>query len=238
MPRPTTLLVCCTALVSLTTAAYSADLGVPPLPPYPAPVPVPVDTFNSSWYVRADAAYRANHLGTVTSAIAPDPTAASIANSAGFGVGIGIKRNWFRSDVTVDFGLPAKYYVDTSVLPITYTARIESWTTLVNFYADLGSWLGLTPYIGAGVGGSYLRTTEFQTATAVPPISSGPGGSYNFSWALMTGVSYNLGHVAIDLGYRHLNLGPAVTSIDASGNQLNVKNLAVDEFRVGLRLPL
>jgi opacity protein-like surface antigen len=149
-----------------------------------------------------------------------------------------VKQNWFRSDLTFDFGTPAKYWVDTAVLPTTYTARIETATALVNIYADLGTWYGLTPYVGGGVGGSYLRTTEFHTATVIPPLSSEIGGSYNFSWALMAGASYGFGRVAVDVGYRRLNLGPAVTGVDALGNQLSVKNLAVDELRVGMRLAL
>jgi hypothetical protein len=54
---------CCVAF-SLSSVAHSADLGMP-MPPLPEIIKAPID-IAGGWYVRADASYRANHLGSVT----------------------------------------------------------------------------------------------------------------------------------------------------------------------------
>jgi opacity protein-like surface antigen len=55
---------------------------------------------------------------------------------------------------TVGYGVdPAE-----TCLPRT-TANLSRITGLFNAYVDLGNWLGITPYVGAGVGASYVRTS-------------------------------------------------------------------------------
>jgi opacity protein-like surface antigen len=235
MRRASVAIVCCTVLGP---SALAADLGLP-LPPLPDVIEAPkFDEVASGWYLRGDLAYRVNHVGSIGASATPDPNAHRVSPSAGVGLGLGFKSGWFRTDATLDFGLPAKVWADTAALPVEHTVRIESLTGLINGYVDLGTWSGLTPYVGAGLGASYLRTTEFATVTNTPAVSSAVGGRWNFSWAVMAGVSYGIGRLAVDLGYRRLHLGTAVTATDMVGNQLTLHNVAADEFRLGLRLAL
>ena len=41
----------------------------------------------------------------------------------------------------------------------------DTLTVLVNGYVDFGTWYGFTPYLGAGVGISYLRTGDYTVAS-------------------------------------------------------------------------
>ena len=38
-----------------------------------------------------------------------------------------------------------------------YRGNIASYVTMFNGYADLGTWYGVTPYVGAGVGFAYNK---------------------------------------------------------------------------------
>ncbi len=64
---------------------------------------------------------------------------------------------WLRVDATVDQSLGARYraYSSGSASPPATNVEagdIDVLTGLVTAYADLGTWWGLTPYLGAGVG--------------------------------------------------------------------------------------
>ena len=44
-----------------------------------------------------------------------------------------------------------------------YSGEKTEWTGLVNGYIDLGTWRGVTPFIGAGIGASYNTISGFRT---------------------------------------------------------------------------
>lgn len=55
-------------------------------------------------------------------------------------------------------------------------AKTESWNGLVNAYADLGTYAGFTPYVGAGLGLLYTRTKVSTNATCEASSSSTVSG--------------------------------------------------------------
>ncbi len=58
---------------------------------------------------------------------------------------------------------------------------------------------------------------------------------YQFAWALMAGVSYAITpELALDLGYRYINLGTINGIQDATGNSYT-KVIDAHEARIGLR---
>ena len=118
------------------------------------------------------------------------------------------------------------------------TAKVGALTTLFNGYLDLGTWYGLTPYIGAGAGASQIKTTDY-ISSAAPPFTPGLSNTqWKFAWALMAGTAYSFTpSFAMDLGYRYLNLGDVSTQSDALG-AMTLKNLAAHEVRVGARWSL
>jgi opacity protein-like surface antigen len=223
------------------TAARAADVSGPAVSmPLPTPTvqTAPVED-SSGWYLRGDAGYRFNRLGGVSN-LAPVPTFNDkLDNSWMFGLGAGYKAQWFRADLTFDYGTQAKYAGSTAAQASDFTARINGFTTLVNFYADLGTWSCFTPYLGLGGGGAYLRTSDFSRASlpSITPVAD--SSKWNFAWAWMAGVSYQVSqNYLIDFGYRHVNFGTAATGIDSFGNQLTFRNLSADEIRAGMRWSL
>ncbi len=227
-----------TSLLAFGTTAKAADLSRP-MPPLEQRTPSLIDDTPSGWYVRGDIGYRLNRVGSVAN-LAPVPAFDNkMSASAVLGMGVGYKLQWFRTDLTVDYGTKAKYSGSTAALAPDFTARVDSVTALGNFYGDLGTWYGLTPYLGLGAGGAYLRTGDFSQASR-PPVGAAPTSNrWNFAWAWMAGVSYTVSpSFMVDFGYRRTSFGSAVTAVDFYGNQLTLKNLSADEFRVGLRLPL
>jgi opacity protein-like surface antigen len=227
------------------SSANAADLPrrQAPLPSMPPPpllqsAPSLVDEFASGWYLRGDIGYRLNRVDDVTNAGVDSIIDDSLGKSWLIGAGVGYKLSWFRADLTADYGTKAKYSGDSVFATDDFKAKIDSVTGLVNVYGDLGTWYGLTPYIGAGVGFAHLQTSGFsETSLGGPDADS--TGKWNFAWAYMAGISYRVtGNYHIDLGYRHINMGDVTTGTDAFGNQLSLKKLSADEVRLGFRYVL
>jgi opacity protein-like surface antigen len=222
------------------TVAHAADVGrLPPPPPMPSSPPLLVDEFGSGWYLRGDIGYRWNKADEVTN-LGPPPGIADydLDNSWLLGAGIGYKWEWFRTDVTVDYGTKSKFTGDSGIQPSDFTGKIDSVTGLVNVYGDLGTWFGLTPYLGVGAGFAHLKAANFRVASVGGPDADSTG-SWNFAWAYMAGVSYKIfGNGHIDLGYRHVDMGDVTTGVDAFDNQLAFKKVSSDEIRIGFRYVL
>jgi opacity protein-like surface antigen len=231
---------CCGALALAATApltAHAADM------PADWPVENPKPQFSellSGWYLRGDVGYRFNNVDAVQS-FTP-ATSQRYPDSLGLTAGAGLKYQWFRADVTVDFGAPVRMRADTALGPSQYSTRVDAVSVLANAYIDLGTWAGFTPYVGAGVGASYLRSKDYSDASLPPsPLGSLVTHTTNFSWAWMVGVSYQIAPTwVVDVGYRHLDLGDiaSTTGSGVVGDSTLWKNLSTDEVRVGVRMLL
>jgi opacity protein-like surface antigen len=192
---------------------------------------------SSGWYLRGDLAYRFQHIGESSSldtTSVPSPSGAKLDNAFILGLGGGIKQGWLRLDLTGDYGWRSKYNADAAGGG-TIAGKVESYTVLGNAYADLGTWYGFTPYIGAGLGAANLNLSGYEYPAAVAPMASTavPVQRWNFAWAAMAGVSYNVGHnLLVDIGYRHIDMGDIS---GGSSSNLSVKKFTGDEIRVGLR---
>ena len=224
------------------STANAADVARMPPPPPPllqsAP-PLLVDEFSSGWYLRGDIGYRFNNSAEdITNAGALSVGGDDFDKSWVLGAGVGYKLDWFRSDFTVDYGTRSTFTADSAVRSQDFTARIDSVTGLINIYGDLGTWFGLTPYVGVGAGFAHLRAADFNVVSA-PGGASDAGDSWNFAWAYMAGVSYRvMGNYHLDLGYRHVNMGDVQTGNDRFGNRLSFQKVSSDEVRLGFRYTL
>jgi len=224
--------------LALCSAAHAADMPRM-LPPMVEAPPLLVDEFSSGWYLRGDIGYRWNKVDDVVSVGAtPSVLNDNLGKSWVFGGGVGYKWEWFRTDLTADYGTKAKFTADSPLQSNDFRAKIASTTILANVYGDLGTWWGLTPYIGAGIGAAFLQASNFNVASSGTD-EAGLNDKWNFAWAYMAGVSYKVtGNFLMDFGYRHVNMGDVTTGIDVFGNQLNFKKVSADEFRVGFRYTL
>ncbi len=195
------------AAVTLSISSGAANAADAPPPVLQAP-PVPWVELGSNWYLRGDFNYR---MFDVAGTDGPE-------DAGGLGLGVGYNfSSWLRGDLTLDYQFGSRF----SVLDNPSVAGAKLWTSalMANAYADLGTWFGVTPYVGAGVGPSYNYL--------------GGEGRWNFSWALMAGAAYQLSpNLSADFGYRYADLGSAV-ALDGS-----LVDVTAHEFRVGLRYKL
>jgi len=234
------------------------------------PTPQTKIEFGTGWYIRGDLAYANESMPEISS----DLTAGSTSRLSSFsaGLGFGYKFNsWLRADLIGDYrqpnqasgvGTPITCVTQVTTDPTTLVpfvsardtctpyqqASIRQWDLLQNVYFDLGTWYGLTPYVGAGAGLSFTQTktaTNWYMSNGLPYQVSTDGFyfnlnstssnlTYQFAWALMAGVAYQLTDNAfLDVGYRYVNLG-TYNMISSTG--LSVKKTDdVQEFRVGIR---
>ncbi|WP_028481116.1 outer membrane protein [Pseudovibrio exalbescens] len=226
------------------SAVWAADLPEPVI----EHVPVVPEASNSGWYLRGDIGYKVYtqpdagfaHVGFYDEDM--DPTGV-------VGVGAGYRFNdYLRTDVTLDYEWDSDFYanaacisscVGSSAASDEY-ATLDVWTVLWNVYADLGQYNGFSPYVGAGIGASYVNVDSVKAINDGGARVAYPGGSnWNFSWALMAGVGYSISpHWHIDAGYRYLNIGDAKTKkfTDAGAtDSIEYRDLSAHEFRVGMR---
>jgi opacity protein-like surface antigen len=265
------------ALLALTRVVAAADL----LPPPPALEPLPPAPMEfNGWYLRGDVGMGFNATAP-SLAVSPDPligvTDAAATNtfynptisaSGFFDIGVGYQFNtWFRGDITEEFRgggsfqtlevlneptAPASQYADF------YRANLSSYITMINGYADLGTWYGVTPYVGAGGGFAYNRLSG-MTDTGFAAVDGGlpspvggylsDAGKWNFAWALMAGLSFDVTqNLKLDIGYRYLDYGKFTSGVShclspgspsgfscQSYTVYSKNELASNDVRIGLR---
>jgi len=220
--------------IAFTVAAQGADMPGNWTPPAPRYVPL-----LSGWYLRGDIGYRWNSLSSVDSTV--PTTSRKIGDSVGASIGAGYRYQWFRADVTLDHGFTSQFRGTTAPLLTSqpqYSARVDSSSALLNFYADFGTWYGFTPYVGAGAGVTYLRGISYVDSSLVVPGPSNMAKDFNFSWAWMAGVAIQVQpQWLVDVGFRHLELGDlsmtANTPLPTPATTLH--SLSANELRIGLR---
>jgi opacity protein-like surface antigen len=214
------------------------------------------------WYLRVDAT-ASDYARPRDATPAPSDgsplvplTRLSLDTAPGYGGGVGYRiTDWLRVDATIDQRTPSRYsaYSSGSGFVTGYNieaGQLDILTGLVNVYADLGTWWGVTPYIGGGIGfadtrfdKAYTQTTcilEFcdnNPGTGLRDAVRRPSRSVtSLAWALTGGVAYEIGGgLSLDTSYRYVDLGRAKTGLDTFGFDSRLKDLASHEVRVGLR---
>jgi opacity protein-like surface antigen len=229
-------------------AAHAADMGPPPYLP-PAAVPE-----QSPWYLHGDIGlglessnlqFLQNPLNTTNFAF----DHSSLANTPFISGGLGYEvNNWLRFDTTAEYrfktGINAsgRYTSGGTTFSETYQGYLTSLVFLENAYVDLGTWAYLTPFVGAGVGGSYNSVTDFNESGPTSGSINGTGptaNKWNLAWATYAGVAYNVTNkFTVELTYRYLSLGSVTDTIDCAGcnpNSYKWNNLTSQDFMIGFR---
>lgn len=215
---------------SLAAPAFAADLYEPPVETPPAIEYREVST--GGWYIRGDVDYSklkfrgadytvvsttTDCCGEVIGARLVDGNKldGKLRNSFSFGGGIGYKINhYLRTDFTVDYQSKSKFRGRTEgcdgFCTSTDLTDMTALSLLANAYVDLGTWHGLTPYIGGGLGGAHvkwntLRNTACYSDGACDATLSHEGhDDWRFAYSAAAGVSYAFTHnLALDVGYRY-----------------------------------
>jgi len=201
------------AIVTLALSpAVSADYSPPAAPP--APEVHLQEPAVGGWYLRGDIGHRWSSLRS-TEYITYGPGTSSFDTTVlkggwGAGAGVGYQINdYLRTDLTIDYWGKSKFSGTTSGtcngLPCSSTdeSAYRAWLLLANAYVDLGTYRGVTPYVGAGIGGAHLQWDDLRnTINGVTWVHEG-SKNWRFAWALMAGASYCLNDaVELDFGYR------------------------------------
>ncbi len=280
MRLPLHVLLSWTALAPLAAlvplAANAADYD-PPMVVEQADEFVPVE-IGSGWYLRGDVSYVfSKDIGGVdyTAFDGTDTysgasfTSAAIDTDFAWGGGFGYRfTDYFRADATVDGfradfdgatasadPCPVSLEPDTSCRS-TNTSSMSAVSVMANGYVDLGTYVGFTPYVGAGAGMSYVRWHGLDdttycvdgdadcTPTISPIATTGHGGTdgWRFTYALMAGVAYDISkNFKVDVGYKYRSIdggdmfgwdSPQTLGDGSHGN------IDTHELKVGLRYEL
>ena len=90
---------------------------------------------------------------------------------------------------------------------------------LLNGYLDIGTWHGITPFVGAGVGAADVKISDF-TDVGVTNRQRGlrrHHDEWNFAWAFYAGLAFEVTDAfTVELGYRFLDLATASLAISSA----------------------
>ncbi|MFC5385622.1 outer membrane protein [Aquamicrobium segne] len=223
-------------------AALAADYD-PPVFIEEAPEYVPVE-IGSGWYLRGDVAYLPEksykHIDIDVAGFGFSRREKPSFASLGFGYHF---NDNLRGDINLGWlpGSKAEVWGGTDDSNLSARVKSSAWTAMVNGYVDLGTYVGITPYIGAGIGvmqsrnsGSATYTDDTGTLSA-----SGKENKYNFAYSLNAGAAYQItDNLVLDLGYQYLSAPDAkYISITDTGLALR-KGVDSHQVKVGLRYDL
>jgi opacity protein-like surface antigen len=247
---------------SVSTVASAADIIDPPvvtLPEYQEPVVQKA----GSWYIRGDLGYSLTKLHDIEYV-----TGGAGGNGIGLlrgdlndsyfvGAGIGYDTgHYLRYDLTLDYLFKADFKGSSSGTctdlggntidcDTTDTSSLTAMSLMSNAYVDLGHFNGITPYIGAGIGGTHVQWgdlhNKFNQDVINPDEKHKGHSSWRFTYALMAGASYDVTDcLALDAGYRYRRvLGGKMFGIgDSHGSQTGPgydHGIDLHDFKVGAR---
>lgn len=171
---------------------------------------------DNAFYLRADVGFGALSAGDAITAHGrynPGLTGPAIV-----GIGAGYRFGYvLRTDVTAEYRSRADIRTSDG-----FRSRISGMTALANLYADLGTWHGVTPYVGAGVGVSWSKLSDGAFVSSRHRT--------DFVWAVGGGFSIEVTpQMSVDIGYRYLHTGALRST------SLALRESGSHDLRVGLR---
>lgn len=207
-----------TLLLGGAVAANAADLYEPPVVEAPPPV-VYEQPETGNWYIRGDVDYHwsdmrgANYITygcCVPTPGNPSFTETKLKGSWSLGGGIGYQMNrYLRTDLTADYWFKSDFEGSTTgtcggaVCTSTDVSEFSALLLLANAYADLGTYNGVTPYVGAGIGGAHVKWGDLRNTIPGGTTVHEGASEWRFAWALMAGASYCITpNLQADVGYR------------------------------------
>jgi len=224
--------------------AMAADYE-PPIVIENAPEYVPVEV-GSGWYLRGDLGYTFNKPFKVFDIGVLPIAAYSEDNTALFGgVGMGYHFNDFlRGELNFAFLSKNKFGVlyDDGTLGVLAYGKNQAWSGMANAYVDLGTFVGLTPYVGAGLGFVYTKRelhVDLDTPFGGVEIFDNKK-QVSFAYSLGAGLNYQVTpNTSIDVGYQFLSAPDAqyVAVKDLDSYPVH-KGINLHQLKVGLRYDL
>ncbi len=233
--------------------ANAADLYTPE--PAPQVVEQPVVAAASGWYLRGDLSYDIMNMKGAeyyqgSNALVNDFDKADLDNTANIGAGIGYQVNdYFRVDKTFDYMFSTKFRGSTSgtcgvggKCTSRDVSNFSAYSLMANAYVDIYKWGLFTPYVGVGLGGTYvqwdkLKNTACNGGDCDDTVIHKGRESWRFTYAVMAGTSIDVScQVKADLGYRYRHVaGGDMFGYKLNGGPGSDKGFDIHEFRTGVR---
>jgi opacity protein-like surface antigen len=250
------------AATLISSMAFAADMPIAAPPPMYAPPAPPADF--GGWYLRGDVGMTNQRAKSIDSALpvgySKSTEGLGFDSASLFDLGVGYRVNsWFRADVIGQYRGKANLHGSDNVFGPgfvgvnNYTGSKSEWVVMANAYVDLGTWWCITPFIGAGVGGSYNKISGFRD----DGVSYSPGlnnsvayfadnGKWNLAWAAHAGLAYKVNPgFTVELAYSYMNLGDGAPGNyrlfdnSASGpTSIKVKDITSHDVKLGVRWEL
>lgn len=219
------------------------------------------DPSGQDWYARVDFGFApwvesGTPNATVGGSLSIDFDEARFTKPFSGGIGVGYRlTEMFRTDLTAEFSQGDFDGSAFETLPCApteaaatscrhdFTSQYWAAGVMANAYADFGTVLNVSPYLGAGIGATYMQWGEVSAHSRC--VAGGQAclqddyatsrmsgkGSWRFTYALMAGASYDLtDRVKLDMGYRFSRIDDG--AMYGSGSDDGIQR---HEFRVGLR---
>ena len=134
-------------------------------------------------------------------------------------VAYGVKAGYVRGELELNDSLNIKKNIEG------VHTKLYKHSLMANAYFDYLTCTPWTPYVGAGIGASYLKYN----------VNGGEAKKtkYRFAWQVMTGVTYDINaNWTLDAGYRYADLGQIRDSRDDQTVKFKVRD---HEFLLGAR---
>lgn len=227
--------------------ALAADYE-PPVVVDQAPEYTPVEV-GSGWYLRGDVSYlpertyRKVDFGSPTVSLSEREQ--PFFGSLGFGYHF---NDYFRMDGNIGFmpGNDVSIGVSNPGLSTgEASAKNSALTAMLNGYVDLGTYVGITPYIGGGVGLMQSKRSlnvsyDDLVDNANDVTFSDSKRKYSFAYTLNAGFAYQISqNVVVDLGYQYLSSPDAeYAQLDSPSSYSIRKGIKNHQIKVGLRYDL
>jgi opacity protein-like surface antigen len=237
--------------------ASAADIIEPPIVELPE-IPVVEHVKAGGWYIRGDVGYSMNaiddiHYDVFTPPAGPFSTGllrGKMSENFSFGGGIGYDTgHLLRADLTIDYFTKSNF-TGNSFCGVPSAACTDDTTSrsdlvaLANAYVNLGTYNRITPYVGAGIGGTQVNWSTLNNVCrpGVPGCvtdTHGGASGWRFTYAVMAGASYDINDCfAVDAGYRYRRMeGGKMFGIASLGNPGSGydKGSTAHDFRIGAR---
>jgi opacity protein-like surface antigen len=250
------------AATLISSMAFAADMPIAAPPPMYAPPAPPADF--GGWYLRGDIGMTNQSAKRIESTLPAGFTKTTeglgFDSSPLFDLGVGYRfNNWFRADVIGQYRGKANLHGSDNVIGPgfvgvnNYSGSKSEWVVMANAYVDLGTWWCITPFIGAGVGGSYNKISGFRDdGVSYNPLLNNSvayfadNGKWNFAWAAHAGLAYKVNPgFTVELAYSYMNLGDAAPgnfrlfdNSAAGPTSIKIKELTSHDVKLGVRWDL
>ena len=247
-----TMILAGAALGALMASAQAADLIEAPV--IHAPTMDEVKAFGG-WYSRGDFGYSFNRDHTdfvqfgsrVDFNDEPIYSDTHIDDMFSLGVGVGAQMNQFlRTDITADYffsgdheGTNDNFCTPLECATTSFETEFDVISVLANIYVDMGTFGGVTPYVGAGVGFASVRYDDVTDTLCPAGDCTNPAStvtdidgssSLRLAWSLAAGASYDFSEqLALDAGYRftRVDSGPISNAIEFEDGGLDMHQLRI-----------